>query len=189
MVPTPISMLDLWLPLLVAAVFVFVVSSILHMAINYHKNDHRKLPQEEPVTASLRSSGATPGVYMFPYCQHNEMKSPEMQEKWRQGPVGIITILPTGVPNMGKYLGLWFLYTVLVSGFVACLAGGVLAHGAIFAAVFHFAALAAFMPYGLGPIVDSIWKGQPWSNTLKSVLDGLLYALATGAAFAWLWPR
>lgn len=189
MVPMPIPFFDLVLPLLAAAVFVFVLSAILHMAINYHRNDYRKLPQEEAVTASLRSAGVTPGVYMFPYCKHNEMKSPEMLEKWRQGPVGMITVMPSGTPSMGKYLLLWFLYTLLVSGFVACLGGRMLAHGAIFNAVFHFTAMMSFMAYGLGPVVDSIWKGQPWSNTLKSVFDGLLYALVTGVAFAWLWPR
>ena len=45
------------------------------------------------------------------------------------------------------------------------------------------------MAYGVGPLVDSIWKGQPWSATLKSVFDGLLYALVTAGVFGWLWPR
>jgi len=47
---------------------------------------------------------------------------------------------------------------------------------------------AAFLGYALWSVNDSIWKGVAWSTTLKFVLDGLLYALATGAVFAWLWP-
>ncbi|MEO8277026.1 MAG: hypothetical protein ABI639_12495 [Thermoanaerobaculia bacterium] len=190
MIPNAIPLMNLWLPILVSAVFVFVVSAVLHMAINYHKNDYRKLPDEEGVVAKLRAAGVTPGVYHFPYCTSGkEMRSPEVQEKFKQGPIGLLTIMPSGLPNMGKYLGLWFLYTLLVSGIIGCLAGRMLAPGAIFNAVFHFTATIAFLTYGVSPLVDSIWRGQPWSNTLKTVLDGVLYALAAGAAFAWLWPR
>ena len=32
------------------------------------------------------------------------------------------------------------------------------------------------------------WKGVSWGITFKFVIDGLLYGLATGAVFAWLWP-
>ena len=30
----------------------------------------------------------------------------------------------------------------------------------------------------------SIWKAQPWTTTLKNVLDGILYGLVTAAIFA-----
>ena len=39
-----ISLMDLWLPVLLSAVLVFVVSSILHMVLQYHKSDYAKLP-------------------------------------------------------------------------------------------------------------------------------------------------
>ena len=42
--------------------------------------------------------------------------------------------------------------------------------------------------YAFGDFVDSIWKSQPWSNTLRAVFDGLLYALVTAGVFGWLWP-
>jgi len=45
------------------------------------------------------------------------------------------------------------------------------------------------MSYGLGPIVNAIWKGQPWSVTLKEIFDGLVYGLLTAGTFGWLWPR
>jgi len=35
----------------------------------------------------------------------------------------------------------------------------------------------------------AIWMGKPWRVVLKEAADGLLYGLATGAAFSWLWPR
>jgi len=45
------------------------------------------------------------------------------------------------------------------------------------------------MAYGVGNFANSIWKGQPWGATAKEIFDGLLYALGTGGAFGWLWPR
>jgi hypothetical protein len=45
------------------------------------------------------------------------------------------------------------------------------------------------MSYGLGPVVNSIWKGQPWSVTLKEIFDGLVYGMLTAGTFGWLWPR
>jgi hypothetical protein len=35
----------------------------------------------------------------------------------------------------------------------------------------------------------SIWYRRSWATTLKSIFDGLIYAVVTGAALAWLWPK
>jgi len=34
-----------------------------------------------------------------------------------------------------------------------------------------------------------IWWGKSTRFTLTYSVDGLVYALATGATFGWLWPR
>ena len=49
--------------------------------------------------------------------------------------------------------------------------------------------LAAFLGFSGAQISDSIWKGQRWSNTMRHLIDGLIYGLLTGGAFGWLWPR
>ena len=184
-----VPILSLWLPILVASVLVFVVSSILHMVLNYHHSDYRQLPREEETLAALRSAGVTPGLYHFPYCATpKEMGTPEMMEKLERGPVGLMTILPSGPMAMPKYLVQWFVYSLLVSLFVAYVAGRTLAGGAEYLAVFRVAGTVAFATYGLSQLVDSIWKGQPWSTTFKNVFDGLVYALVTAGAFGWLWP-
>ena len=184
---TPI--LDLWLPTVVAAVLVFAASSVLHMVLTYHRRDYKQLPNEAETLEGLRRARLSPGLYIFPYAAGGkEMRTPEMQEKLRQGPVGMLTMRPSGQMGMGKYLGLWFGYCLLVSVFVACLAGRALPPGADSHDVFHFAATAAFLVYGVAPIVDSIWLGIPWPNTLRAILDGVIYALVTAGAFAWLWP-
>jgi hypothetical protein len=64
-----------------------------------------------------------------------------------------------------------------------------IAFGAPYPVVFRVAGTAAFMSYGLGPVVNSIWKGQPWSVTLKEIFDGLVYGMLTAGTFGWLWPR
>jgi hypothetical protein len=117
------------------------------------------------------------------------MKSPEVVEKFKRGPIGLLTVIPSGAPAMGKYLGLWFAYCVVISIFVACVAGRTLGPGTRYPEVFHVVGLAAFLAYGLGHIQDSIWKGQTWGVTAKHLFDGLIYALLTAWTFGWLWPR
>jgi hypothetical protein len=54
----------LWLPILLSAVIVFIVSSIMHMVLPYHKSDYRQLPEEDKILASLRPAGLQKGVYV-----------------------------------------------------------------------------------------------------------------------------
>ena len=118
-----VSVAAVWLPILLSAVIVFIASSILHMALPIHKSDYRKLPDEDAVLNALRTSGVTPGrVYHFPFTTHKEMKSPQAIERFKRGPVGLLTVMRSGAPAMGKYLGLWFGYCLVISAVVGCLA-------------------------------------------------------------------
>jgi hypothetical protein len=179
----------LWLPIVFSAVIVFVASSIMHMLLPYHHSDYRPVPEEDKVRAVLRGVGLTRGLYIFPFCTHKDMKSPAMQEKYKEGPIGHITIFPSGPPAMPKFLGLWFGYCLIIGFFVAYLAGHTLAPGTPYPAVFRVVGTAAFLAYGLGQLSNGIWKGQPWSVTIKEVIDGLVYGLLTAGTFGWLWPR
>jgi len=180
----------LWLPIVISAVIVFVASSIIHMALPIHKSDYRKLPDEEKVMDALRAAGITPGpAYHFPHCEHKDMKTPEMQEKFKRGPVGLLTVFPSGPVNMGKFLGMWFLFCLIVAVFTAYVTGRTVASGAEYLLVFRVAGTVAFMGYGLGHFADSVWKGQTWGVTIKHMFDGLIYALLTAGTFGWLWPR
>lgn len=179
----------LWLPIVLSSIIVFVASSIMHMLLPYHHGDYRQLPEEDKLLAALRTVGLQRGLYIFPYGTHKEMKSPAMIEKYKQGPVGMITVFPSGPPAMPKFLGLWFAYTLIIGFFVAYLTGRTVAPGANYLGVFRVAGTAAFLAYGLGNLSNGIWKGQPWSMTLKEVIDGLVYGLLTAGTFGWLWPR
>jgi hypothetical protein len=177
----------LWLPIVVSAVIVFVASSVMHMVLPYHRSDYVGLPDEDKVRAALR--GLPRGRYIVPHCTHQNMKSPEVVAKYKEGPVGMITIFPSGPPNMGKFLGQWFGFLLIVSFFVAYLAGSTLAPGTHYLQVFRVVGTAGFLAYGLANLSNGIWKGQPWSATIKEVIDGLIFGLLTGGTFGWLWPR
>jgi len=184
-----VSLAALWLPILLSAVIVFVASSLMHMLLTYHKSDYGQLPNEEAVRDVLRPANLKPGLYIFPFCTHKEMKSPAVMEKYKQGPVGFLTILPSGPPNMGKFLVQWFVFCLIVGVFVAYLTGHTVAAGTHYLAVFRVAGTAAFLAYGLGNLSNGIWKGQRWGATIKEVADGLVYGLLTAGCFGWLWPR
>jgi hypothetical protein len=184
-----VSLSALWLTIVLSAVIVFVASSIMHMLLPYHKGDYRQLPDEDKLLASLRAAGLIRGLYIFPFGTHKDMKSPAMQEKYKQGPVGMMTIFPPGPPAMPKFLIQWFVYCLVISFFVAYLTAHTVALGAHYRAVFRVAGTAAFLAYGLGNLSNGIWKGQTWGMTIKEVIDGLVYALLTAGTFGWLWPR
>jgi len=179
----------LWLPIVLSSIIVFVASSIMHMLLPYHRGDYRQLPEESKLLAALRAVGLQRGLYIFPYGTHKEMKSPTMIEKYKQGPVGMMTVFPSGPPAMPKYLGLWFAFTLIVGIFVAYLTGRTVVPGAHYLVVFRVAGTAAFLAYGLGHLSNGIWKGQPWGMTVKEVIDGLVFGLLTAGTFGWLWPR
>jgi len=185
-----VSLAALAIPIVVAAVIVFVASSLIHMVLGYHKSDYRKLDKEEEVLEALRGAGVTPGFYNFPYCASpKDLGTPEVAAKFVKGPVGHVTIIPSGPMNMGKYLGLWFVYCLIVSFFSAYLTSRTVAAGTDYLHVFRVVGATAFMAYGLGPIVNSIWMGQKWGITVKHVFDGLIFSLLTAGTFGWLWPH
>ncbi len=180
----------LWLPILLSAVIVFVASSIIHMALPIHKSDYRKLPEEDKVLDALRSTGVTPGrTYHFPYTTHKEMQLPEVVEKFKRGPVGLLTVRPSGAPGLGKFLGQWFVYCIVISIFVAYLTGRTRFAGTPYLEVFRVAGATAFLAYAGSLAQNSIWKGETWGVTFKHVIDGLIYGLLTAGTFGWLWPK
>ncbi len=180
---------ELWVPILLAAIGVFVVSSVLHMVIPVHRNDLKKLPGEDAFLAELRSMDVPPGEYVFPCAESmKEMGTPEMLEKFEQGPVGFLTVRNPGSINMAVTLSQWFLYTLMVSVFTAYLTHAALPPGAEYLSVFRMAGTITFLGYGLTYIPNSIWKGTHWWTTAKFLFDGLIYGLVSGGTFGWLWP-
>jgi Flp pilus assembly protein TadB len=184
-----VSLTALWLPILLSAVVVFLASSVLHMVLKFHHKDYQKLPDERAIQAAMRETGVGPGNYAFP-CPDDpsDWHSPEMVEKFKEGPVGFMNVRPNGAPAMGKYLATWFGFCVLIAIFCAYVASRTLAAGTEYLLVFQITGTVAFVAYGVSSLTESIWRAQRWSTTFRFVIDGLVYSLLTGGVFGWLWP-
>lgn len=184
-----VSLVSLWAPIVVSALFVFVASWIIHMVLKYHRSDFGKVPNEDEVRRALREASIPPGEYVIPHAETAaDMALPEFLQKLEEGPVGFLTIRPNRRPSMAKNLVQWFIYSIVVSIFSAYVAGRALMPGAEYLSVFRFAGCAAFLGYAVALWQQPIWYGRSWGTTLKSTFDGLIYALLTAGVFGWLWP-
>ena len=179
----------LLVPALLAAVLVFIVSSIIHMMTPWHADDFSKLPNEDGVLSALRTFILPPGSYVAPRpSSTKDMASPEFRAKVKLGPSIMLNVMSAGT-GMGQQLVLWFVYTFVIalfSGFISSKAIGI---GEKYILVFKYVASIAFAAYTMGMWQFSIWYRRPWIVTLKSTIDGALYACLTAGAFGWLWPR
>jgi hypothetical protein len=180
----------LLLPILLSAVLVFLASSVIHMASPWHKSDYPKLPNEDQVMGALRPLSIPPGDYMMPRpASRKEMRSPEFLEKFKRGPVAMLTVMPSGDMGMTRQLVLWFVYCVVVGLFAAYVASRALPAGVPSDRVFRLTAVTAFIGYAVALWQMSIWYRRAWITTIKATVDGVIYGLLTAAMFAWLWPR
>jgi hypothetical protein len=180
---------ELWLPMLLSTLFVFIASCVLHMLIPIHRADYKGLSNEGPVLDALRAQQLPPGDYYFPWvASMKEMRNADFLQKRMQGPVGIVTLMPSGPPSMGKNLLQWVLYTLAIAIFTAYIGELALVPGADFEPVFRVTTTAAFMAFGPAYVHNAIWKGGRWGTTFKYMIDGAVYAVVMGATFGWLWP-
>ena len=185
-----VSIPALWLAILVSAVIVFLASAVIHMVLPYHRSDYRKVPNEDRVLGALRAENLVPAEYMFPHAGGpSAMRDPAMIEKFKRGPIGILTVLPSGAPTMTKNLVQWFFYCLVVGVAVAYVASRTLPLGAAYLPVFRVSGTAAWLAFAGAAPVSSIWRGQSWSVTVKNVVDGLIYGVLVAGVFGWLWPR
>lgn len=177
---------ELWLPILVSAVLVFLASSVMHMLLKYHHTDYVGLP-DEGLVAGLRD--VAPGNYMVPHAaSFEEMKSSDWNERLQRGPVAVLHLRPKGQTGMGKALVQWFAYSLLIGVFCAYLGSLALAPDAAYFDKFQVTGAVAFLGYALMGFHESMWKGVKWSTAFKFMFDGTVFALLTGGTFAGLWP-
>src|SRR5438093_10525501 len=72
----------LWLPILLSSVLVFVLSSVIHTVLPWHKSDYPKLPNEDRVMDALRPLAIPPGDYMMPRPSSRQAtRSPQITDK------------------------------------------------------------------------------------------------------------
>ena len=183
-----VPLTSLLVPILASAVIVFLASAVMHMMLKYHMSDVVAVPNEPGVMAALRPFNIPPGDYMLPRAASmKEAKEPAFVEKLKQGPVALMTVLPTGPFNMGKSLAQWFVYCLVIALFAGYVASRTLGPGADYLAVFRVVGTVAFIGFAGGLWQDSIWWNRKWSTTLKSTFDALVSGLLMAGTFGWLW--
>ena len=182
-----VELTALWLPILLSGVAVFFISSLIWAVIQYHNSDWKKLPDEESARSSLKS--AAPGLYAVPYAADNAAKADEAwQAKYKEGPAAMIFVVPHGEMAMGKQMIQWFVYCILISIFVAYVAGTTLQAGADYMKVFQITSTVTLLAYGGGAGMNMVWFGHSGGKVIKDVFDALIYGLVTAGIFGWLWP-
>jgi hypothetical protein len=79
-----------------------------------------------------------------------------------------------------------FAYNLVVAIVCAYFVSRTLAPDAEYLEVFRVSGAVAFVAYGMAYVQESIWFGRPWSATMTTFLDALIYSLLIGGAFGWL---
>jgi len=182
------ALIYLWLPILLSAVVVFVISSLIHMVIKWHAFDYKGFSNEDEVRAALGANNV-PGIkYVVPYCADmKEMGSEAMQKKYAEGPTAVVIFGPKGKPNMGKHLGLWFVWSLVIALVAAYLTARVVTIDSAHALrIAKFTGGITFVAHGFGSVQESIWMYRSWRSTATYLADALLYGLGTAAVFYFL---
>jgi len=182
-----VSLAALWLPIVLSAVLVFVVSSIIHMATRWHANDFGRLAAEDAVIDALRGFNLPPGDYAAPLPESMaHMSSPEYKAKQARGPIFALTVF--GETSIPRNLVKWFVYSLVVAAIAAYVASIALPAGAPYMSVFRMTSTVALAGYVLALWQRWIWYSASLGYTVRASIDGLIYALLTGGVFGGLWP-
>ena len=184
-----VTVQSLILPVLASAALGWVASALIWTVLPWHKKDFSGLPDETGTLANLAAQDLAPGQYMFPYAASPEaMKDERVSKAFEEGAAGFMTVLPRGIPNMGRSMALSAVFNLGVGVLVAYVACLTLTAGADYMAVFRLTSTVAWLAYGTATVPEAIWFGRPWSSIFKGFGDALILALLTGGAFGWLWP-
>lgn len=180
----------LWLPIVLSAVGVWIASAVGWMLIGHHGKDWIGLPNEDAFTSALRNLNLAPGNYNFPHADdcHKAMKDPEFQQKWKNGPAGLVQIWKPDA-GMAKPMILTFLVYLVAGTLIAYLGWNALPHqGAGFTKVFQLLGTAGILAYTVAAIPPALWFQAYPRAILMCIIDGVIYGLITGTIFAALWP-
>ncbi len=183
------DLLQLWMPIVVTAVAVFIASSLIHMVFKWHNSDYRKLANEDAVRAAISAGSPAPGQYILPHCQDmKDLHGEEMQQKYRDGPIGFLTVRKNGPPSLGGSLLQWFVFNLALAVIAAAIALQTYGlHGEPHRAG-HLVGMLSLLAYGGSSVQAGIWMGKPMGSVVKDMLDAFIYATVSALVFMWLWP-
>ncbi len=183
-----VELLDLWLPILVSTVVVFIASMIIWMGMPHHKADMKVLPDEAVMDRALGELKLQPGGYYIPNCSDKEkFKGDAFKDRWKNGPWAFLQI-PAGRPSFAVNMSVTFLEFLVVTIFAAYLASVTLSASAAYLDVFQVVGTAGVLAYVLGTIHHEFFQMKTVRHVLFCAFDGVVYALLTAGIFGWLWP-
>lgn len=175
---------SLLVPIILSAIALFFASFLSWMVFQLHRDDWKKLEKEDEFLKTMQELNVPLGNYMFPGTNSpKEMNSEEYKQKWEAGPCGVMTVFPK--VNMGKKLGMTFVYFLVISFALAYLSTLAIAPGAEFMTVFRFLATAGFFIFLSSVVQHAIWFHN---RILGHVIESILYAIIVGLIFGFLWP-
>ncbi len=187
---------QLWLPILVSGVVVWIASAVAWMAIGHHTKDRDPIPdgREQELMDAVTRLNIRPGSYGFPdffQCKDKNIPAAErkqaMKELYNRHPQGLLRVWAP--INMGRNMALTFLFYLVTSAVIGYLAWAALPQGATFAKVFQVVGTAAILAYCFAGFPGDLWFQEKRRAMAMNLIDGVIFGLITGAIFAWLWPR
>ncbi len=149
----------------------------------HHQSDFRKLAGEHEFMDSVRKMDIPAGAYMFPHMTHQDAKDPAQQQRYIQGPRG--TMVLWDMPNMGRNLGLTFVYFLLIAAVTAYIAWTALGSDVGFMMAFRITGTIGILVFASSGQLNAIWFPR---RTLMDFLDGIVYGILMGLVFGFFWP-
>ena len=177
-------LLDLWLPILLCGIALFIASFVSWVILPHHFGDYKKLDDEDGMMEKVRSMNLPAGNYMFPQAESKQaMSSPEYAEKYKQGPRGTLNVYD--MPNMGVNLGKTLLFFLLTSAVIGYVTQQACPNGSEFMKVFRVAGTIGILVHASSGMLNGIWFR---TRLIMQFVDGIVYGLILGLIFAALWP-
>ncbi len=181
-------LIELWLPILLSSVMVFLGGSVMNMLLPHHTKDYTRLPDEDALREVMQAQQLSPAQYAIPFAHSKEdWRSEAVKKKFETGPVGLLIVGPNG-SGMSRQFIQQAIYVLSISIMVAYVAYA--AFGGTdqeYLKVFQVAGTVATLGYSGALFLNSIWFNVPWGNTWRHAFDGLVYGLLTAGIFGWLW--
>lgn len=174
----------LWLPIVLSAVVLFFASFIAWTVLTHHESDFQKLDREDQWMQAVKDLRPAAGTYIFPYMTHKQNKDPAAMERYKTGPRGKLVVWD--MPNMGRNLGLTFLYFLIIAAVTAYIAWSALAGQQVdFMKAFQITGAIGVLVFASSGQLNAIWFPR---RTLMDFLDGIVFGLLMGLIFGFLWP-
>lgn len=178
---------------LVGGVIVYIVLSIVHLATGLGELGIKNLPAEAILGPAMKMAIHDPGFYFFPGLEVKPGMSKEeqhaamerQQQKWLEGPTGILIYRPGGTPfSFPKLLvvqfGICVVSALLIAWLLATAGGGLQSYGAkvlAIAIIALFAGIFENLPYWN-------WYGFPADYTISLMGTNLVSWIIAGLGMA-----